>query len=145
LGRLIRVGHVTVLRSVNEEYHTDGVIGRLENVLLHFPFNKGISAWIDKHNRYSSMEAELVFRKGAGAWRFVDLFKTDPVVRRKTLKSIMFTLPCRSLFMFLGRYLIGRGFLDGRAGLKFCVLKTYYEFMIGCKISELRFRSHNLL
>src|SRR5882672_1490883 len=58
-GRLARVGRVRVERSVNEEYHTDGAVLRLRHHLDHFPFNRGFSEWIRKHNRYSTMEAGL--------------------------------------------------------------------------------------
>ena len=139
MGRLFRAGHVYIERSVNEEYYTDGIVERLEHSLLHFPFNKGINHWIDKHNRYSSMEADLVFRKRSSCWHFADLFRKDPVIRRKNLKALMFTLPGRPLLMFLGRYFVCGGFLDGWAGLTFCILKTYYEYMIDCKIRELHF------
>src|SRR5947209_3016565 len=33
------------------------VIGTLENSLLHFPFEKGLEDWIEKHKRYAAAEA----------------------------------------------------------------------------------------
>ena len=60
-GRLIRIGRVRVEREINEEYHTDGKVGFLKEHLIHYPFNRGISYWFERHNRYSSMEAEVLF------------------------------------------------------------------------------------
>ena len=51
-----RHGHVE--RAINEEYHADGA-RQARAHLHHFPFNKGFAAWIEKHDRYSTMEAEL--------------------------------------------------------------------------------------
>jgi glycosyltransferase involved in cell wall biosynthesis len=54
-GRLMRLGRVRVERAINEEYHADGTVSLLEAHLHHFPFNKGFAAWIEKHDRYSTM------------------------------------------------------------------------------------------
>jgi glycosyltransferase involved in cell wall biosynthesis len=144
-GRLMRPESVYVKRSINEEYHTDGKIGYMSQNLIHYPFNKGFHAWFDKHNRYSSMEAELKAREhGADDWTWRNLMHQDPVMRRKTLKLLVYSLPARPMIMFIGRYILSGGILDGRAGLTFCALKTYYEYMIDCKVRELNQRKRNL-
>lgn len=137
-GRLVRLGRVWVQRSINEEYHTDGNTRDLSAALVHYPFSKGLSSWVDKHNRYSSMEAELIVNGGGYVWRWRDVFAKDPVIRRKGLKALVYSLPGRPMVMFLGRYLLAGGILDGLAGLRFCLLKTYYEYLIDCKVQELR-------
>jgi len=143
-GRLMRLGRVWVERSINEEYHTDGSIRDLQAALVHYPFNKGLGAWIEKHNRYSSMEAELIVNGGGGEWNWADLISSDPVRRRKALKALVYALPGRALLMFVGRYFVTGGILDGRAGFMFCVLKSYYEYLIVCKVRELRRRAQGL-
>lgn len=143
-GRLMRLGRVWVERSINEEYHTDGATRDLQATLVHYPFNKGLSAWFDKHNRYSSMEAELIMSGGGRNWQWGELYDRDPVTRRKALKALVYSLPGRPLLMFFGRYLVAGGFLDGRAGLMFCMLKTFYEYMVDCKVRELRQRAKGL-
>lgn len=143
-GRLMRLGRVWVERSINEEYHTDGSIRDLQAALVHYPFNKGLGAWIEKHNRYSSMEAELIVNGGGGEWNWADLISSDPVRRRKALKALVYALPGRALLMFIGRYFVTGGILDGRAGFTFCVLKSYYEYLIVCKVSVLRRRKQGL-
>ena len=143
-GRLMRLGHVWVERSINEEYHTDGKIYDLQSAIIHYPFNKGLNAWVEKHNRYSSMEAELIVNGGGYKWRWGDLLDSDAVTRRKALKSLVYSLPGRPVLMFVGRFLVSGGILDGRAGLTFSLLKTYYEYLIDCKVRELRRRAKGL-
>jgi len=143
-GRLMRLGHVWVERTINEEYHTDGTTRDLQAALVHYPFNNGLSAWIDKHNRYSTMEAGLIVSGGGRAWQWRELFGGDPVVRRKAQKALVYSLPGRPLLMFVGRYFVTGGILDGRAGLMFCLLKTWYEYLIDCKVRELRRRAQGL-
>ena len=51
--RLFKNNTVTVHREINEEYITTGDQSRLKNHLIHFPFNKGLNWWFQKHNKYS--------------------------------------------------------------------------------------------
>ena len=142
--RLARVGRVWVEREINEEYKTDGETGVLEGHLHHYPFNKGFAEWIAKHNRYSTMEAALL----AGATapippRARELFSADPLQRRRALKSLVYRLPMRPVVIFLAGYVLKRGFLEGRAGLTFSLLRAWYEVMIDLKVRELRRRAQN--
>lgn len=143
-GRLVKIGHVRVERAINEEYVTDGQIGYLKGHLYHYPFNKGFDAWLEKHNRYSTMEAELLARNGSGTLSFADLRSNDPGRRRRAIKAFVYRLPGRPLTMFIALYLFRGGILDGRAGLTFCILRAIYEYMIDLKIKEIRRREKNL-
>ncbi len=144
-GRFVRLGCVTVERAVNEEYHTTGKIGMLDNHLHHYPFNKGFDAWFEKHNRYSTMEAEEKFRTDIIKRQpLKDLLSKDPVIRRKAQKAVIYSLPGRPVLIFLALYVMRRGFLDGKAGLTFSILKAIYEYMIDCKVRELARRENGL-
>ncbi len=59
-GRILKIGSVRIEREINEEYHTDGEVKFLKEHILHYPFNKGMEFWIERHNRYSSMEARYL-------------------------------------------------------------------------------------
>ena len=142
-GRLVRVGRVWVERAINEEYHTDGKTLQLREHLDHFPFNKGFSAWFVKHDRYSSMEASMMLN-GRQNFRWSDLWCADAVRRRRALKGVVYAMPARPLVVFVGLYIVKGGVLDGRAGLTFSLLRTWYEFMIDCKRRELQRRSQQL-
>ena len=143
-GRLVKVGHVTVERAINEEYLTTGEIGFLENHLHHYPFNKGFASWFEKHNRYSSMEAELIFSGGLAKPTPSDFMSREPTTRRKAIKNILYRLPFRPLLVFLILYIFRGGIFDGRAGLTFCLLRSHYEFMINCKVREKTLRDLGL-
>lgn len=141
--RLARLGRVWVERPINEQYCTDGRVAALAEDLHHYPFNKGIAAWIAKHNRYSTMEAQLLFERGANAPRepLRGLWSRDPVLRRKVLKDLVYRMPARPLAMFLAIYVFKGGFLEGRAGLAYSLLRAWYEFAINLKVTELKRRS----
>lgn len=143
-GRLVCPGRIKVERDVNEEYHADGEIRLLKEHLVHYPFNKGFHSWFEKHNRYSTMEAMIADRQVMANVEWRGLLCRDPQTRRKTLKQLVYRLPARSLLMFLGLYIVRGGFLEGRAGLTFCALRALYEFMIDCKVKELRLRKAGL-
>jgi glycosyltransferase involved in cell wall biosynthesis len=143
-GRLVRLGRIWVERPINEEYHTEGTIRRLQAHLHHFPFNKGFAEWFRKHDRYSSMEAQLLVDGSAPRAGFKALFGGDAVQRRKAFKALLYTVPGRPLIVFLSLYVLRGGFLEGQAGLTFSLLRSWYEYMIDCKRRELRRRRNGL-
>jgi len=143
-GRLIRQGEVRVERLINEHCQTDGGIGYLKNHLIHYPFNKGFGHWVEKHNRYSTMEAEFMANKRLKNVMLKNIFCKDPVLRREVFKEIVYSMPFRPVLVFFGLYFLRRGILDGRAGLTYCTLRAIYEYMIDCKIKEIKRRKDNL-
>jgi glycosyltransferase involved in cell wall biosynthesis len=142
-GRLMRLGRVRVERAYNEEYHADGEVRELEHHLHHFPFNKGFAAWIEKHDRYSTMEAELRLAGGTHA-PAGDLFSGDRTLRRRALKATLYRMPGRPLLVFIALYFFRGGLIEGRAGLTFSLLRAWYEYMIDCKYFELQRRVRGL-
>jgi len=143
-GRLVKIGAVSVQRDINEEYWTSGDKGYMKGHFIHYPFNKGVSFWLERHNRYSSMEAEALVAESAGKLKMAGLFSSDPAVRRKTLKQIAYRVPCRALLVFCYLYFFRLGFLDGLPGLTYCRLRSTYEYMIDLKVKELRRRERGL-
>jgi glycosyltransferase involved in cell wall biosynthesis len=143
-GRLVQVGRVAVKREVNEEYHTDGEVGHLKEYLIHYPFNKGIPYWFERHNRYSTMEAEALIKETQSKLNFRQFFSFDPTIRRKFLKQLAYRLPCRPFLVFCYMYIMRFGFIDGKAGLAYCRLRAIYEYMIDLKVAELRRQQEDL-
>ncbi|WP_269527017.1 glycosyltransferase family 2 protein [Coraliomargarita parva] len=143
-GRLFRKGKVRVEREINEEYYTDGEIGLLEGHLIHYPFNKGIAYWLERHNRYSSMEAVKLSdeRKEPVVW--TNFLSKDPMLRRKAFKAFAYRMPFRPFLTFCFLYFVKLGFLDGKAGFHFSLMRAFYEYMISLKIRELH-RKHSEL
>jgi len=140
-GRLVRVGRVHVERAINEEYIADGSILHLKAHLHHFPFNRGISHWYERHNGYASMEAvaKLALKNELPSLR--GLFDADPINRRRALKRIVYRLPMRPAILFLYLYVLRLGFLDGWGGLAFSRMRASYELMIDLKVMELERRA----
>jgi len=143
-GRLVRLGHVRVEREVNEEYIADGEIGHLEAHLHHYPFNRGIAYWFERHNRYSTMEAIAKMRMHNDRIVVRELFAWDPIDRRRMLKQCLYRLPLRPLIVFLYLYIVRLGFLDGRAGFYFGRMRAAYEMLIDLKVIEARRRQRKL-
>ncbi len=135
-GRLVRIGRVHVHRAINEEYVADGRVEHLQEHVHHLPFNKGVSYWVERHNRYSSMES---LEKLALAGRPVGwpaLLGRDPVDRRRALKRLLYRTPGRPWLMFIALYVLRGGFLDGYAGFTYCRLRALYEYLIDLKALE---------
>lgn len=118
----------------------DGAAGFLKETYPHYTCSKGFSRWIDKHNRYSSDEAlETIRQLQAGEVNWQDLFfGSSEVARRRALKDLSLRLPFRPLVRFIYMYVLLGGFLDGQAGLAWCTLQTFYEYLILLKAWELQ-------
>lgn len=138
--RLVRVGRAHYEREINEVLVVDGDIQDLSAPFDHYPFSKGLSHWVSKHNVYSSMEAELIVagRVIKPSWK-VALFDQDFNARRVHQKAIFYQLPLRPLIKFFYMLLIRRAFLDGIAGVRYCALQAIYEYMIVLKVKELQY------
>lgn len=142
--RLIRPARVHYERLINPVAVVDGAVQDLSTYFDHHPFSKGMGHWFAKHNGYSDLEARQLVANGAQAlcysWRTA-LFGRDVSERRRHQKGLYLRMPLRPLVMFLGLYIGKRGFLDGRAGLVFALLRAIYEYMIALKVEELRTRA----
>jgi glycosyltransferase involved in cell wall biosynthesis len=137
--RLLQPRHVSFDRMVNLRYRIHGPEGKLQHHFEHYTFRRGLAAWIDKHNRYSTAEAmECLWSLATARVHLDELFSRSPVVRRRTLKELSFRLPFRPTLRFLYMYLVRGGILEGRAGLDYCRLLAMYERMILLKMDEIR-------
>jgi glycosyltransferase involved in cell wall biosynthesis len=138
--RLFRPEFVRYERLVNPVTLVDGPIGQIGGLLDHLPFSKGVSHWVARHNSYSTLEAEQIRINQSGCASFSfwkTLFEGDFNVRRYHQKELFYRLPARPLVKFLLLYFCKRGFMDGRAGLTYAVLQSFYEYMIVLKSREL--------
>ncbi len=102
----------------------------------HLGFAKGVADWIAKHNEYSTNEVELIRRLAAEPLRPLEVFSRDAVRRRRAQKRLAARVPLRPFVRFVHGYLLGRGFLDGRPGLIFCLLRAAHEMHIVAKLEE---------
>lgn len=138
--RLFKPANIRYERLTNPVTVVDGPIGDISAHFNHFPFSKGMSHWIDKHNSYSTFEAgQIVANRGqGGAFSFSKaLFSKNLNEKRFHQKEIYYRFPLRPVAMFLLLYVFKRGFLDGRAGLTYALLRSIYEYFIVLKTREL--------
>jgi glycosyltransferase involved in cell wall biosynthesis len=138
--RLFRPGKMRYERLVNPISVADGPVGQVDGYLDHYPFSKGITHWLERHNSYSSFEARQIIdnRRGQAAFSLLKAFAApDFHERRFHQKELFYRLPLRPLVKFLLLYLGKGGFLDGRAGLTYAALQSIYEYMIVLKVREL--------
>lgn len=142
--RLFRPEKMRYERLVNPVSIADGPVGDLEGYLDHFPFSKGLSHWLSRHNSYSSLEAQQIVRNRAGKQEFRPMqafVARDRNQRRFHQKELFYRMPARPLVKFLVLYVGKRGFLDGRAGFNYAMLQSFYESMIVLKTKELTGKS----
>jgi glycosyltransferase involved in cell wall biosynthesis len=113
-------------------------IGTLKSSLLHFNFSKGLSDWIERHNRYSTAEAQNVHGYADANIPILDLLSTETDRRRRAAKKIFRRLPCRAIIRFIYVYLFRGGILDGKVGFTYCRLLAWYEWLIVLKEREIK-------
>ena len=118
----------------------DGPTGFLKETYPHYTCGKGLSRWIDKHNRYSTDEAQETLKQlETGTVKWQDLFfGQSEVERRRALKDLSLRLPFRPLIRFFYMYFLLGGILDGRAGFAWCTLQAFYEYLILLKAWEIK-------
>ncbi len=117
-----------------------GSFGFLQETYPHYTCSKGISRWIEKHNRYSTDEAAETLRQlqeGGVEWKKL-LFGSSEVEKRRALKDLSLRLPFRPLLRWMYMYFILGGILDGSSGFTWCTLQAFYEYLILLKIQEFK-------
>lgn len=125
--------------EVHERVIVDGSIGSLRTALIHRD-NKGLEAYIDRHNKYSTWEAR------ARAQYLHDGTKTAETVRarlfgnvqerRRFLKMLAIRVPGEPYLWFLYHYIFRLGFLEGRPGLIASQLRCQYISQVRAKMYE---------
>ncbi len=142
--RLVRPERSRWTRSINEVLEVDGLIADLIEPLDHFPFSKGIAHWVDKHNRYSTMEAELIHSQSGlqnpSLRTALGLGPGDPDfhTRRLHQKALFYQLPGRPLIKWSYMMFVRGALLDGPAGIAYATLQSFYEYLIVLKTKELQ-------
>lgn len=139
LIRLVRPELVSYeIRETNVHPIVQGPIGELNGHFEHYSFNSGLKRWFQKHNFYSTREArEGVKVRHDGLPSLHALRSEDPIVRRRALKNLSYSLYARAVWRFLDTYFIRGGWLDGSAGFHYSAMISMYEYWIEIKIREL--------
>jgi glycosyltransferase involved in cell wall biosynthesis len=138
---VVRLVHRDRVRYINrghaETQEVQGRIADLANDLIDENL-KGLDDWFDRQNRYAAEDAayELAAERSALPWRR-GLFG-GALERRALLKRLAARAPARPLLYFIYSYVLRCGFLDGRDGLQFCLMKALYQRMVQIRKYDLR-------
>jgi glycosyltransferase involved in cell wall biosynthesis len=123
--------------EIHEHVVVDGPTAELRNALVHHNVDS-LSRYILKHNEYSNWEARVLLQpEGDSEEVSADLFGTQ-AQRRRWLKRNLYRLPGSPTLLFLYRYFLRLGFLDGVPGLIYCTFQAVQMFHSKAKIYELR-------
>jgi glycosyltransferase involved in cell wall biosynthesis len=118
--------------EVHEHPIVQGSVGLIRSPIVHNDY-KGLHAYIARHNEYSDWEARRTLevlraaRDGEGA----------PLNVRQRVKYRLVQSIWAGPIYFAYSYFLKLGFLDGRAGLAFAMMKMAYFTQVACKIREL--------
>lgn len=139
--RLLKLGKVWFSDyGHTEREECKGSTGFLTETYPHYTCGKGLSRWIEKHNRYSTDEAHETLRQleqGQVEWNKLFFGKTE-VERRRALKNLSLRLPLRPVTRWFYMYFILGGWRDGEAGFAWCTLQAFYEYLIVLKVKEFK-------
>lgn len=140
--RLLRRGHVRFRKEGHGQLElSDGPLHYFVEGWRHEPFQRGVHHWMDRHNRYTSEEAELQRRARAEPVQLAALLSRNVVLRRRALKHLAARLPGRPLIHFLYLYLVRGGFRDGYPGLIYCALVLANQIYTQAKLVEAQYRA----
>ena len=134
--RFVKPKFVHYERLINCDLKVDGKVSSIKDYILHFPFEKGFGNWIEKHNIYSSYEANqmksefnILFAKA-----FYNLiYSKSKSEFKRNIKILYYKLPLRPLIRFIYLYIFKLGFLDGYPGFIYAILQAFYELQISLK------------
>ena len=137
--RLVRPELSRYTREINEVLEVDGAVADLTQPLDHFPFSKGITHWVAKHNVYSTLEAQLIHSQQGLTNPSLRTALRDPDfhTRRLHQKALFYRLPGRPILKWAYMVFARRAFLDGSAGLTYATLQSFYEYLIVLKSREI--------
>jgi glycosyltransferase involved in cell wall biosynthesis len=125
--------------EVHEHIVVEGATAKLKHPLLHRNV-ESLSRYIQKHDEYSNWEARVWLQGEASYGDLAPSLFGNQAQRRRWLKKQLFGLPGSSVLLFLYKYIVRLGFLDGVPGLIYCGFQAVQFFHVKAKIYELRAR-----
>jgi len=123
-------------RRYDQHFFVDGPTARLAHPMID-DMRMPLGEWVARHNRWADAEADELQEASVGA--IAPRLGGNPVERKRALRGTYNRMPrfLRALLLFLYRYVLRLGFLDGRAGLIFFVLQTFwFRFLVDAKLFE---------
>jgi acetyltransferase-like isoleucine patch superfamily enzyme len=138
----MRLFHKTRMRfrdwGHGQREQTEGLVGKLAQPYVHYAFSKGLYDWLDKHNRYSSLEALQVIASRHERPTLRRMLARDPVERRRAWKLVGYRLPFRPFMRWFVTLVLTGGLLEGRPARTYASLLATYERMTTLKVRLLK-------
>jgi len=126
--------------EVHERLIVEGPVGRLSTPLVHEDF-KGLEAYLDRHNRYSTWEAHVRRRfLTTGRWgsdAITPRLWGNVQERRRYLKHLAMRLPGEPWLWFVYHYVLRGGFLEGRRGRLASQIRAQYIAQVRAKMFDM--------
>ena len=125
-------------RRYDQHFVVEGVVGRLSGDLVD-TCGLDLAEWTTKHNRWSDAEVVEVLSPSPRGVMRGQWLGGGPIARRRAEKELYYRMPIllRPFLLFLYRYVVRAGFLDGTRGLVFYVLQTlWFRFLVDAKLLE---------
>ena len=131
-------------RLYDQHFYVDGLTQRLKHPMIDDQRNT-IAEWVARHNRWAQVEVAEILRLGQPREGVIQgRISGNPIERKRALRGFYYRNPAllRALLLFLYRYILRFGFLDGKEGLIYFVLQTFwFRFLIDSMIFEREKRS----
>ncbi|WP_207482567.1 glycosyltransferase family 2 protein [Arenibaculum pallidiluteum] len=138
--RLFRTGCVRVEDRKYDQHFVLSGTGRTLTAPFVDDHRASLSEWIARHNRWSDLEVEDLEAQEASTAIRPDA-AGNPIERARFRKAMYYRAPLllRPFALFLYKYFVRLGFLDGIPGLVYCVLQCFwYRFLVDAKLHERR-------
>jgi glycosyltransferase involved in cell wall biosynthesis len=133
--------------EVHERLMVNGDVRRLRTPLIHND-RKGLTAYLERHNHYSSWEAAVRYRfLTTGLWG-KSAIRPRPFgnvqERRRFLKQFVCRLPGEPVLWFFYHYFLRLGFLEGRRGLIASTIRAQYIANVRAKVYQMQLNSRTV-
>jgi glycosyltransferase involved in cell wall biosynthesis len=123
--------------EVHEHVVVEGATAKLKNPIIHHNV-ESLSRYIQKHDEYSNWEARVLLQREKNNGELPSALFGTQAQRRRWLKKKLYAVPGSPLLLFLYRYFLRLGFLDGTHGLIYCGFQAVQMFHTKSKIYELK-------
>lgn len=126
-------------RRYDQHYYVVGKTEQLNGAMID-DMRMSLNEWITRHNKWASAEALEIY-EGESSGRITPALLGNPVQKIRFLRLIYESFPLfvRPFLYFFYRYFLRLGFLDGKEGLIYIVLQSFwFRFLVDAKFFELQ-------
>ncbi len=125
-------------RKYDQHFFVEGGTRNLTHPMID-DIRLSLTEWTARHNRWADAEVDEILNPGGDG--VIQGGSGDPVAEKRRARGWYYRAPLflRAFLLFFYRYVVKRGFLDGKEGLIFYVLQTlWFRFLIDAKLYERR-------